>query len=335
MKTITLLTVKTLLFLLIAFNASASHTVSDLVLFNSESDVFIRYLNNGDTIYTDENVNIRADVTGSPTESVRFYLNGTFFRNENEAPYFLAGDEPGNINEWFKIPGTYTLTAIPYTGNNGTGIAGVSKTVTFRVIEPQLTFTLVNAVTDTDIRSLQDGDVINLDALPTNQLNIRVNSTFPGTESVVFHYNGVYNYRVENEAPYALFGDVSGNYNAWTATPGTYTLTARAFTGNFATGTGSRPRTITYYFYDPTPRTTMLESYPNPLEDNLTLNLEEMENAEIVITDMNGKQYYSGSVTGGTSAHTIDLSNMNMEKGIYVVQVKTATHTKVAKVIKQ
>ncbi len=89
-----------------------------------------------------------------------------------------------------------------------------------------VSYTLINSNTDTDIGILNDGDTLYLNNLPTAKLNIRAN-TSPGTvDKVFFDYNGVQNYRSEGAAPYALFGDKSGDYNEWTPSPGTYTLNA-------------------------------------------------------------------------------------------------------------
>ena len=127
--------------------------------------------------------------------------------------------------------GMVEIRAVPYTGGGATGTAGTPAEFTVHILHPsdtvssQISFTLVNAVTDTDIGPLTDGQVINLSSLPTNKLNIRANSTMSGTESVVFDFNGVMGYWTENAEPYALFGDNSGNYNQWTAVAGTHNLT--------------------------------------------------------------------------------------------------------------
>lgn len=103
------------------------------------------------------------------------------------------------------------------------------------------TFTLVNADTDEDIKTLVDGDVIGKSE--TENINVRFNPAEP-PGSVRFILNGS-NVRTENAAPYSLAGDASGNYNPWTgASSGSYTLTATPYSGSGAGGTAGEPTTI-------------------------------------------------------------------------------------------
>jgi ELWxxDGT repeat protein len=103
------------------------------------------------------------------------------------------------------------------------------------------TFTLVNADTDQDIRTLQDGEVIT--KAGSENISIRYNPAgTPG--SVAFTLNGS-RVRLENAAPYSLAGDTGGNYNPWTgAAPGSYTLTATPYSGSGGGGTAGTPLTI-------------------------------------------------------------------------------------------
>jgi len=77
--------------------------------------------------------NVRADLCAG-AGSVRFRLNGREYRIENSAPFALAGDKTGDYNKWYVSPGKYTITAIPYSGSNGSGTAGVARSVTFTIV---------------------------------------------------------------------------------------------------------------------------------------------------------------------------------------------------------
>lgn len=79
-------------------------------------------------------LNIRANVTGT-VQSVYFQLSGpeSYHRIENSPPYALKGDDDGDYNQWVPAPGTYTLTATPYTENGAEGVAGTPLTITFTV----------------------------------------------------------------------------------------------------------------------------------------------------------------------------------------------------------
>lgn len=80
-----------------------------------------------------KSINVRANVTGS-AKSVIFRLNGSVFRNDHAAPYMLNGVNASNDLAWPVTPGWYTVTATPYSGYNGQGVAGQPLTVTFRVV---------------------------------------------------------------------------------------------------------------------------------------------------------------------------------------------------------
>ena len=104
-------------------------------------------------------------------------------------------------------------------------------------------FTLINADTDTAIRSLSDGDTLDFSALPTDNLNVRANVS-GSVGSVRFGYDDSNNYQIENVAPYALAGDQNGDYNAWTPTIGAHTITATPYTESDAGGSQGTPLTV-------------------------------------------------------------------------------------------
>ncbi|HEY9046200.1 MAG TPA: S8 family serine peptidase [Ohtaekwangia sp.] len=80
-------------------------------------------------------INIRANTFGPAVKSVVFELNGAFYRTDNNVPYALHGNgASGSDTPWPATPGTYTITATPYSYFNGTGTAGIPTTITFQVV---------------------------------------------------------------------------------------------------------------------------------------------------------------------------------------------------------
>lgn len=79
---------------------------------------------------------LRADVCSTAAvKSVRFILNGTIVRTENIAPYAINGDTPtGYYKKWNIGAGNHTVTAIPYSGSNASGTAGIALTRNFMVV---------------------------------------------------------------------------------------------------------------------------------------------------------------------------------------------------------
>ncbi|WP_028978395.1 PKD domain-containing protein [Sporocytophaga myxococcoides] len=102
---------------------------------NALTDQDRALLRENDTIvkYQQETINIRYNPLSNPG-SVKFILNGSTFRVENEAPFALAGDNNGNYNAWLPSnQGYYTIVAQEFSGNNGTGTLLRSTTINFFV----------------------------------------------------------------------------------------------------------------------------------------------------------------------------------------------------------
>ena len=104
-----------------------------LLLIDPDDGGTIRALRAEDTIDLNEldrdTFNVLADVDSAAVESVIFLLDGAPFCPrgncvENVAPYYMGGDQGGNPYDdwdWSELLGTHTLTAIPCSGDGGTG----------------------------------------------------------------------------------------------------------------------------------------------------------------------------------------------------------------------
>lgn len=80
---------------------------------------------------------IVATTNGVEVGSVVFNLIGetsSFDRVENNAPYALGGDSDGSYFPVSLLPGTYILTATPYSEADGQGESGESLSISFSVI---------------------------------------------------------------------------------------------------------------------------------------------------------------------------------------------------------
>ncbi|MDO7852481.1 T9SS type A sorting domain-containing protein [Hymenobacter convexus] len=107
-------------------------------------------------------------------------------------------------------------------------------------------FVLVNADTDLDLITLTPGMVLDLNGLPTQNLNIRAEVDSP-VGSVTFALSGAQaQAATENLAPYALFSDFGGDYFAWTPPLGSYVLTATPFAAGGGTGPAGTPLTLSF-----------------------------------------------------------------------------------------
>lgn len=270
-------------------SSATGQFITSFTLINADTDQVIETfdpLENGETINLDSlptsNLNIRANTFPASVGSVRFGLDtNSNFRMENYAPYALASDEESDFYPWTPSLGSHTLTATPYTGQNGSGVAGAILTVSINVIRdgsatptptptPSTTpspstsatptaspvsgnqvvsYSLINADTDqiiNEFNPIPENAILNLQTLPTQNLNIRANTNPGVVGSVRFALNANANFRTEGYAPYALGSDEDGNYNPWTPVVGSYTLTSTPYTLQNALGTAGHSLTLNF-----------------------------------------------------------------------------------------
>lgn len=208
-----------------------------------------------------------------------------------------------------------------------------------------ISFSLINADTDQEIKVLTPGEQLNLATLPTRNLNIRANTSPVTVGSVVMVLSGRQNRtQTETEAPYALFADTDGDYKNWTPATGNYSLTVTPYTGVKGTGTAGQPLTLGFTVVDqPSGARFNLSAepqsaekvlyYPNPFRDSFTVKLQGkgQENAPIVIYDQQGRLVWQR--TEGQTEQRVQLDNQ-LQTGLYIMQVGTGPKAKRYKLIK-
>ncbi len=208
------------------------------------------------------NLNIRVNTDPATVGSIRFGLDGnSSYRTETEPPYALAGDSSGNYTAWTPSLGSHSVTATPYTGADGTGTAGKALTIAFMVADSGgassaaavTSLSLINADTNKPVSGydpLPNGAKLDLATLPTRNLNIRANTDQGTVGSVGFGLDGKSSYSIDNAAPYALAGDSSGNYVAWTPSVGSHSVTATPYGSAGGTGTAGKALAIAFTVAD-------------------------------------------------------------------------------------
>lgn len=285
------------------------------------------------TLPTDQ-LNIRANTNPNTVGSVVFNLNGAQSLQETQSrpPYALFGDNNGDYKSWIPGPSegdNFTLTATPYDRSAGRGNPGQSRTINFSFTRDNTPpppnnllvrdFTLINALTDLPIAGfdpIPNGAVIDINELPTNQINIRANVNTNTVGSVAFNLNGAQNLStIENAPPYALFGNAGNDFRPWIPIPQNgqnYVLSATAFKESNARGESGATNTISFSFADkqvPNPGSGDLavQSFSlinaqtnqpipgfNPIPDGAVINLAELPTRDLnVLANVN-----AGSVPG-------------------------------------
>jgi hypothetical protein len=262
-------------------------------------------------------------------------------------------------------PGETTITATTQDG----GFTAITL-VTVTENNPPLSivsFTLINAGTNSDILTITDGLQISQSQTQGLSLNIRAN-TFPSVVGSVFMtLSGPVNRSAtENVAPYALFGDNNGNYNGRTLPVGTYTLTARAYSGTNRRGTAGTIRTINFSITSSAFRINgnqaekegsdsqenasisekdsksrdipgVTRMYPNPVIDRLTLELSVMEadKVQVSIFDMKGVRLLDQEYDSENGTLVLDISQLRLKPGTHVLLVNTNGNQQVFKFLKK
>jgi hypothetical protein len=109
---------------------------------------------------------------------------------------------------------------------------------------------LVDADNDSDIRPLTDGTVINVNTLDSVNLNIRA-TTQGAVGSIGFELSGATTHsQAETVAPYALFGDESGDFEPGALNVGQHTLVVTPYSEPGLGGTAGSPITVNFVVSD-------------------------------------------------------------------------------------
>ncbi len=125
--------------------------------------------------------------------------------------------------------------------------------VTLEVLDaPEVvSFSLVNAFTNEVVGTLNDGDVINLNDYQENNFNVVANIGTLPVGSIVFGFNNIQKFRTENVAPYALNGDLNGDFYSLSFPLGINTITATPFANTNGRGDEGIAKTIFFEVIDP------------------------------------------------------------------------------------
>ncbi len=170
--------------------------------------------------------------------------------------------DPGVVDEC-----AYTLTQIAGLASGSAFPIGTT-TVTFEAVDeggqsaqcsfnvvvqpfaPEVDhFVLYDALADVALFTITDGQVINMNTLPTFHLALSAVTNPSPTGSVNLTLTGpVTGSRVENLFPYTIFGDnaINGDITGKNFQAGTYTITGKAYTGSNLSGLFGNTKSVTF-----------------------------------------------------------------------------------------
>ncbi|MDQ3292692.1 MAG: hypothetical protein M3Q05_15505, partial [Bacteroidota bacterium] len=138
-----------------------------------------------------------------------------------------------------------------------------------------VSFTLINANTNGEIQKIANGATLNLTNLPTRNLSIRADTDPSTVGSVIFNLSGAQSHtQLQTEKPYALYGDVKGDYHPWVPKIGNYTLKCTPYSGADGSGSAGASLTITFSVVNQTSTglVTNIQSYTGNGYSLSTLN---------------------------------------------------------------
>ncbi|MCB0840753.1 MAG: T9SS type A sorting domain-containing protein, partial [Bacteroidetes bacterium] len=134
----------------------------------------------------------------------------------------------------------------------------------------------------------------------------------------------------------------NGDYNPYTYTPGTYTVSATPYDRRNGKGNKGEKHTITFTVIDSNSGVRVAETtqdmkiYPNPAQTKFNLELEGLSAGELIINlyNLNGElvKQHSVQTLGGTHTETINL--LDLPAGMYIVRVRNGDMIRTEKVVK-
>ena len=194
---------------------------------------------------------------------------------------------------------------------------------------------LVDAANGQDLLklSLTDTTEIDLSTLSSDSLTVRANFYGKEVESVLFGLNEESRFRVENWAPYTLLGNLGQQYTGFTPPNGVHTITATPYSRNNTEGVAGKPLRVTIRVTGGTEATAVqgrgepinVKYYPNPLQDLLVVDFAQYSAEEVTVSllDLMGREVHQEQkqLVGTDRRLEIDISQLNLRRGIYVMQV--------------
>jgi hypothetical protein len=212
--------------------------------------------------------------------------------------------------------------------------------------EPAVTnLTLINADSDLPIAGydpIAAGATLNLATLPTRNLNIRANVNSL-TKSVIFGYDDTDTYRKESLAPFAIGGDASGNYSAWTPAVGTHEVRVTPYSTTSYSGDVGDTYSLSFTVTDAAgkagdlsaerlaaemiPLVFQIESaYPNPFNDraDVVATVDRDQFVRVAVYDLLGRRVltlFDGAMEAGVR-HVIPIAGDALAPGVLVVRME-------------
>lgn len=217
---------------------------------------------------------------------------------------------------------TDSVNVLTVTWNNEQGRAvSVSANASEAACVSVVSYTLIDAWRNRAIGEIKEGDVINLYDLPSRILTVQANMSDGTVGSVKFEmeFCGKTLKRIENRAPFTLFGDFWGNYFGHYLFPGKYTLKATPFTEDKGKGFQGESSTINFEIIKKRELKLQIRKvFPNPTRGLVFVKLASPTPAKLMIYNQKGELVRSKDVTG---EQTLYFNLRGCGRGLFTVKL--------------
>ena len=290
---------------------------------NAAPTVSFTELSNGDQVAPGSTVFVKIAASDSDGSIVKYqvWVNGKLVDTDgaNYTPHPITDIAAGDY-----------VIKVTVTDNVGaTASATVNISVGSDTPSPpagtDITFDLINALTNESIGALVDGATIS--SSKTQGVNIRVNSP-DNTAKVgyeLYRSGALIKIGFENFAPYAVFGDIEGDYYTATLLNGSYTLVVAAYDSD---GQIISYKTIEFTVGSSSGKSAFL--FPNPVQTDGKVSVRLPEGTsgkfEYSVTNSLGVQVERGTFDATSSQRDVQLSMPNIGRqvqGVYYMTLST------------
>ena len=224
----------------------------------------------------------------------------------------------------------YTVTLTVTDNQGATGSSTVNISAGSGTPPPpsgsDITFDLINAVSNGVIGALVEGATIS--SSKTQAVNIRVNapSNTARLGYELYRDGALVKIGFENFVPYAVFGDIEGDYYSADLVNGSYTLVAASYS---STGQVTMVKTIKFTVGSASDKSAFL--FPNPVQTDGKVSVRLPEGSsgqfEYSVTNSLGVQVERGTFDARSSKRDVQLSLPNIGRqvqGVYYMTLSTS-----------
>ncbi|MFK7811730.1 MAG: Ig-like domain-containing protein [Maribacter sp.] len=301
--------------------------------------VNITNLSNGQQVAVGSTVSVQLAASDADGSVVRhqIYVNGTLVDTDGGS---YTAHPIRNIQA-----GSYVIRAT-VTDNDGSTdsdtvtITAGSGTTPTPTPGGQISFSLINASTNGVVGSISNGTTLS----SSQGVNIRANVP-SNTNSVRLTLSGAQsNSRVEGVAPYALYGDINGNYVAVNFSNGSYSIRAIAYSGSNGTGSVIADTTISFSVGSSASGKAPLVpfAYPNPIKADGRVSIKLPNGGTgsygYSISNSSGVIIDSGKFNADASSTDVNLQLSNVGRqgeGVYYMTLMSSDAVQTIPIIRE